>query len=68
MAAIKKRKREQEEAAKRRKRLKQETQHAAAKRKRVERAVITIQADGEGEKELIEALVTLIQAGFETTS
>ena len=30
--------------------------------------VITIQADGDGEKELIEALVKLIQAGFETTS
>jgi phosphocarrier protein len=30
--------------------------------------VITIEADGEGEKEVLEALVTLVQSGFETTS
>lgn len=28
--------------------------------------VLTIQADGEGEKEAIKALVNLIQSGFET--
>ena len=30
--------------------------------------VLTLQADGEGEKEAIEALVNLIQSGFETRS